>query len=78
MRDKKKYETDKKRYIKRDEIDQKEYSNKLKFSQKRAKDCCIQRSNTLIKMKRITFFSQTNIYLRKIYLNLNILTTGTL
>ena len=35
------YEIDKKRYVTRDETDQKEYKNKHKSSQKRAKDCRI-------------------------------------
>ena len=43
----------------RDEIDQKEYENKCKSSQKRTKVLkkVPKPSHTLIKMKRITFFS---------------------
>ena len=50
----------------RDEIDKREYENKHKFFQKRPKDCCIQPSYILIKIKRITsFHKQKNSLQRK-------------
>ena len=42
MRDERGDEIDKKRYVTRDEKDQKEYKNKHKSSQEKATDCRIQ------------------------------------
>ena len=42
VRDERRDEIDKELYRARDEIDQKEYTDKFKFSQVRAKDYCIQ------------------------------------
>ena len=58
MREERGDEIDEKRYIMRDEIDKKEYENKHKSSQKRAKVLkkVPKPSYTLIKMKKITFF----------------------
>ena len=49
----------------RNEIDQKELTDKLKYSQKRAKDYCIQPSYTLKKIKKITSFTNTGSLLKK-------------
>ena len=59
-------------YVWPHEIDKKKYKNKLKFSQKRAKHCLYPKlSFALIKMKRITFFSQNKKKLckKEMYLN---------
>ena len=53
------------------EIDKKEYKNKHKFFQKRAKDCCIQTLFYTYKKEKNNFFPQTkDLFKKKRYLNL--------
>ena len=55
----------------KDEIDKKEYKNKQKFFQKRAKDCCIQTLLYTYKNEEITFFShKKELFKKERYLNL--------
>ena len=52
-------EIDKKRYIAKGEIVQKEYKDKLQCSQNRANDCFIQTLLHTYKNKKNNFFSET-------------------
>ena len=55
-----------------DEIDKKEYKNKHKFFQKRAKDGCIKTLRYTYKNQKNNFFSQTEeLFKKERYLNLH-------
>ena len=63
--DKKRCITKDKQYITRDEINQKEHKNKDKFSQEKAKDCCIQTLLQTYENGKNNFFPQSKSLERK-------------